>query len=143
MAGGRPSKLTRTLLDKLEAVADDQWSIKAAATSLGVSETTWRRWEADPSDEALLVEFRTLAARVRNGAGAKIDDLAWGALRSVLEDPMSRPGDKITAATNALRLRTPHKVELSGKDGDPIRLAHLSEGAQDAARRFLRDAGSD
>lgn len=119
---GRPTKLTRELLDTLELIADDQWSIRDACMAIGIGETTWRRWEADPTPDPdpLLVEFRALAARVRVGSGDKIEGAAWGVLREVLEDDKAPRAERITAATNALRLRTAHRVEVSGPDGGPI-----------------------
>jgi hypothetical protein len=120
----RPTKLNAALLDKLEEIADDQWTIKAAADAIDIGESTWRRWEADVANEDdLAVAFRALAARVRAGAGAKLDDLAWGAIREVLEDPNASRAEKVQAATNALRLRTAHRVELTGAGGGPIRSA--------------------
>lgn len=119
---GRPTKLSAALITKLEAIADDQWSIKDACNTLGIGETTWRRWEADPTPDPSpeLAAFRSLAARVRAGSGDKIEGAAWGVLREVLEDVEAPRGERITAATNALRLRTAHRVEVSGPDGGPI-----------------------
>lgn len=151
---GRPSKLNATLLAKLDAIADDQWSIRDACDQLDIGETTWRRWEADDSADDLAVEFRRLAARVRAGAGAKIDDLAWGALREVLENDGewvegpdgereyvrgSSDATKVAAAAAVLRLRTAHKVELTGAGGGPVEVsiedarAKLLEGIKRSA----------
>lgn len=121
----RPSKLTPALADQLETICDDQWSIKDACGTLGIDESTWRRWEASTAEDDLHVRFRTLATRVRASAGSKIDDLAWGTLRKVLEDPEVRASDLVAAASAILRLRTAHKVEVSGANGGAITLQSL------------------
>lgn len=136
--GGRPTKLDDALLETLDAIADNQWSIKDACAAIGISEDTWRRWEVSAHDDDLHVRFRGMAARVRAGAGAKVDDLAWGVLREVLQDEKAPRADRMTAATNALRLRTAHRVELTGKDGGPIRTGPDLSKLSDAELRTLR-----
>lgn len=121
--GGRPTKLSVNVLDQLEDIAGSVLTIKEACTKIGIDPATWYRWEANPNDTDELVRFRGLAARVRTGAGARTDELAWGVLRTEMENPEARPSDRIAAAQAALRLRTAHRVELTGADGGPIRSA--------------------
>ncbi len=120
MSGGRPTKLTPALLKKLEEVAGNGWTLKEVCYHIGISDDTWRSWENRESDTENHERFLVLATRVRAGMGAAIDDLAWGVLREAMDDPSVKAGDRITAATNALRLRTAHRVEVSGPDGGPI-----------------------
>lgn len=116
----RPTKLDEDLIAKLDEIADDQWSIKDACAAIGIGETTWRRWENSDSDDDLVAAFRRVAARVRSSSGEKLDQLAWGTLRGAMEDPGARVSDKVTAAAAALRLRTAHRVELTGRGGGPV-----------------------
>jgi hypothetical protein len=126
----RPSKLTEDVLYKLDEIADDGLTLTEVCQHIGIGLTTWRSWEAtQPEDSA----FRGLAARVRAGMGSATDELAWGTLRQVMEDQSARPGDRVSAATAVLRLRTPHRVEHSGPNGGPVTLASLALlAAQDA-----------
>lgn len=119
-----PSKLTAALLTKLEAVTDQGWTLKAVCAHLGISDDSWRSWENRVPDEGddLHVRFLGLAARVRAGMGSATDDMAWGVLREVAEDPALKPSDRLAAAQAILRLRIPHRVELTGKDGGAVRL---------------------
>ncbi len=114
------SKLTAVLVAKLDAVADDGLTIKEVCSAIGIEPRTFRRWEALEGDAPLLVSFRPLAARVRAGMGSATDDMAWGVLREVAEDGEARTADRLAAATAILRLRTAHKVELTGKDGGAV-----------------------
>lgn len=114
------TKLDEALIEKLDAVADEGLTIKEACRKIGIEPRTFRRWEALEGDEPLLVSFRPLAARVRAGMGSATDDLAWGVLREVAEDAKAKTTDRLAAATAILRLRTAHKVELTGKDGGAV-----------------------
>lgn len=121
-----PSKLDAALLAKLDQIADEGLTLAEVCNKLGIGITTWRRWEANESN----VEFRSMAARVRAGMGSATDDLAWGVLREVAEDTTCRPSDRLAAAQAILRLRTAHKIEVSGSM-DIVTLARLAE--QDAS----------
>lgn len=128
-----PTKLTKAMLEKLDEVADDGLTLKEVCAYLGIGTTTFYRWEAREEHE----EFRGMAARVRAGMGSATDDLAWGTLRAVLEaegewveGPDGKQvyvhgtttSEKVAAAQAILRLRTAHKVELTGKDGGPVEI---------------------
>lgn len=143
----RPKKLTDELLTKLDEIAADGLTIKEVCTRIGISEDSWRRWELSDEKDELAERFRGLAARVRAGMGRATDDLAWGALREVLADASTRASDKIAAAATILRLRTAHRVELTGRDGGPVEVDASSARAKllaqleqiDARRRAARD----
>jgi len=119
----RPSKLTAALLDTLEPIAQDAWSVREACAAIGVTEGTWRRWETSANGDELHVRFRELAERTRAASGLKVDELAWGVLRRVMEDESARDADRIAAAATALRLRNAQRVELTGRDGQPLEAA--------------------
>ena len=125
------SKLDAKMVAKLEAIADDGMTLKDLCSKLGIGIPTWRRWEASDSDDQHVVAFRPLAARVRAGMGSAIDDMAWGVLREVAEDPLSRPSDRLAAAQAILRLRTAHRVEVTGKDGGPLEVSIDARAALD------------
>jgi len=137
----RPSKLTDDLLDQLDVIADDAWSIREACAALSIGEATWRRWEVDTAPTSLGSRFQQLAARVRHASGTKADELAWGVLREVMEDVSARPADRIAAATAALRLRTAQRVELTGRNGIPMQpptpSIDLSKLGRDELRTLL------
>lgn len=141
MKKGRPSKLTPELLEQLEAIADDCWSIRDACERLDISERTWRHWAAGGGGE-LVSAFLPLAARVRAGASEKTDELAWGALRRVLQDDTASHRDLIAAAGTVLRLRTAQRVELTGHAGGPVQVdaasarEHLIARLDDMAKRM-------
>jgi len=116
----RPTKLTPALLDKLDPIAADAWSIREACAAVGISEATWRRWEVSATADELHVRFREIAAVTRAASGAKVEELAWGVLRAVMEDDDARPADRVAAAGTTLRLRTPSRMELTGRDGVPV-----------------------
>lgn len=120
-------KLTPQLLTKLDAIADDGLTIKEVCHHIGIAPRTWRNWEARTDSTDLLDSFRPMAARVRAGLGSATDELAWGVLREVAEDATARASDRVTAAQAILRLRTAHRVELSGRDGGPIETADVSD----------------
>lgn len=126
MSGGRPTKLTKALVAKLQTIADDGLALNEACRKLGISTEAWRRWENNGRDDELHTLFRGLAARVRAGMGSATDDMAWGVLREVAEDPLARPSDRLAAAQAILRLRSTHKVELSGGI-DIVTLAKLAK----------------
>ena len=123
---GRPTKLTPKLLEQLDEIADDAMTIKDACADIGIDQAQWYRWLASDSDSDLIARFRQLALRVRESSGRKTDDLAWGVLREVAEDPEAKHSDRVAAASNMLRLRTPHRVEHSGPDGAPLTLSMLA-----------------
>lgn len=136
----RPSKLTVALIAKLEPIAGNGWTLKQVCREIGIDDDTWRSWEnREPGDDTH-TRFLGLAARVRAGMGVAVNDLAWGTLREVIEDPDAPRADRIAAATNALRLQTAHRVELTGANGGPIRSAgpDLSK-LTDAELRQLRE----
>lgn len=116
----RPTKLTRDLLDKLDTIAGDAWSIEDACAQLSIAEATWHSWRRDAEAGAggMKAEFLTLAARV----GPKRRELAWGAIRTVLENPAARDSDRVSAALGILRLdhTTRAAIELTGADGAPL-----------------------
>lgn len=115
-----PSKLTTALCDKLDTVADKGWTLKEICRHLSISDDAWRNWENREPDGELHERFIGMAARVRAGQGSATDDLAWGVLREVAEDIEARHSDRLAAATAILRLRTAHRVELTGKDGGAV-----------------------
>lgn len=117
---GRPSKLTEELLAQLAEAAGSDATIKETCAMVGISQAAWYLWESRGGDDPLINRFVELAAQVRAGAGKRIDDRAWGVLGEVMADETARPSDRIAAASNALRLRTAHRVELSGPGGGPI-----------------------
>lgn len=133
----RPTKLTPALLTKLESIADDGLTLKEACRGLGIDEKTWRRWEAVASDDS---PFRPLAARVRAGMGSATDDMAWGVLREVAEDVEARASDRLAAAQAILRLRTAHRVELTGVGGGPV---EVSVDARQRLEDLLKRSGGD
>lgn len=119
-------KLTKALLKKLESVADDGLTIKEVCAEIGIAPRTWRNWESRAAEGGLLDSFMPLAARVRAGMGSATDDMAWGVLKEVAEDPLARPSDRLAAAQAILRLRSTHKVEISG-GLDIVTLAKLAK----------------
>ncbi len=110
------TKLTKALLTTLESIADEGLTLKEVCKQLDIDVKTWRKWEATQAHDA----FVPLAVRVRAGMGSATDDMAWGVLREVAEDSEARSADRLAAATAILRLRTAHKIELTGKDGGAI-----------------------
>jgi transcriptional regulator with XRE-family HTH domain len=123
----RPTKLTSSLLAKLEEIADSGLTLKEVCHTIGVSESAWRSWEHREADGTPEHDaFLRLAARVRAGMGAATDDMAWGVLREIAEDPTLRSSDRLAAAQAILRLRTPHKHEHTGAGGGPITLTSLA-----------------
>jgi len=130
-----PSKLDDALVANLDGIADDGLTIKEVCKAIGIEPRTFRNWEArGATGEEPYDSFLPLAARVRAGMGSATDDMAWGVLREVAEDPQARASDRLAAATAILRLRTAHRVELTGKDGAPLTLAALAQRAADDER---------
>lgn len=115
-------KLTTELLAKLDKIADDGLTIKEVCSHIGISPRTWRNWEANTNSTELLDSFRPLAARVRAGMGTATDDLAWGVLREVADNTEARDSDRINAALAILRLRTAHRIEVTGRNGGHIQI---------------------
>lgn len=116
-----PSKLDAELLAKFEAVVDEGLTLKELVVKLGISDNTFRGWEnRDPDGTDEHAAFIRLAARARAGMGSATDDMAWGVLRQVAENPAARDSDRLAAAQAILRLRTAHRVEVTGKDGGPV-----------------------
>lgn len=119
-----PSKLNAALIKKFEAIVDDGLTLKELVGKLGVSDTAFRGWEnREPDGSEVHASFVRLAARARAGMGSATDDMAWGVLREVAEDPLARASDRLAAAQAILRLRTAHKVELTGRDGGPVEVS--------------------
>lgn len=118
---GAPSKLDAALIAKFEAVVDEGLTLKELVRKIGISDNTFRGYEnrePDGTDEH--AAFLRLAARARAGMGSATDDMAWGVLREVAECSEAKVSDRLAAATAILRLRTAHKVELTGKNGGPV-----------------------
>ena len=116
-----PSKLTTALLGKLDDIADEGLTLKELVKKIGISDNTFRGYEnREPDGSEEHAEFLRLAARARAGMGSATDDMAWGVLREVAEDCEAKTTDRLAAATAILRLRTAHKVELTGKDGGAV-----------------------
>lgn len=112
----RPSKLTTALIAKLDEIADEGRSLKQVCTHLGITENTFRAWEASSGNDA----FLSAAARVRARANEGMLDKCDGVIAAAFDDPDMRPGEKAALAIQYKRLVGSHKIELTGKDGGPV-----------------------
>lgn len=139
----RPTKLTATLLDKLEAIADDGRSLKSVCAHIDIETDTFRSWESLPDDHPNVARFHGLAARVRARANAGMLDKCDGVIVTALDDPDVKPAEKAALAIQYKRLVGPQRVELSGPDGGPIRSAGPDLSKLSAAElRTLRELTS-
>lgn len=139
----RPSKLTperqETICEELRSSAN----LTRAAAKAGIAKRTLTEWRTKGAEESEGIYADLLDAtdkaiaeweqvRVERIESAGKDPKSWNANAWLLErNPLTR---------ERWATRTHQHVELTGKDGDPVEI-NTKPGAQDAARRFLRDAG--
>ena len=160
MPKGRKPDSTRPLIRKLgpDAMPTPAYSLmiadairrgetlKEAAWGLGIPHNAVRRWLAEGEDESLALPphdpRREFAASIRHAEGV-LRIKAVGVLHKVMDRVDDDPGLALQASKFYLErtqgeFNPKVKTEISGPDGDPIRLAALSLSPADLRKEVLR-----